>query len=102
MTQTFHSLLGWASTFCLAVCGTPQAYKSWKEGHSEGMSWEMLLLWFAGEIFLVFYAGMDFNVPVLANGLLNTAIAGIIIFYKINPRISDKTVVDILDNTSRF
>ena len=91
--ESAHSLFGWTSTICLAVCGAPQAYKSWKEGHSENMSWGMVLLWLTVEVFLVLYAAMDLNGPVLANGVLNTVISGLIVYYKVWPRTNQQSVL---------
>ena len=81
-----HATLGWVSTLCLALGGIPQAYKSWKDGHSQGLSWGMVILWLSGEVFLVAYAEPSKNWPVVVNGLLNMVIAAIILWYKVWPR----------------
>lgn len=81
-----HNLLGWLSTLLLTFGSVPQVYKTWKEGHSNGLSIGMMYMWFFGEVFLILYSLSDKNWPILANGLLNSLMAGYILKYKIWPK----------------
>ena len=38
-------LLGWIGSLCLAICALPQAWQSFKEKNSNGISWGFLMLW---------------------------------------------------------
>lgn len=48
-------MIGWLGSILLAFCGAPQAFKSFREGHSEGLDITFLILWTFGELF-TFYA----------------------------------------------
>ena len=37
-------------SIAFAICGLPQAIKSIKDGHSDGISWGFLVLWIIGEV----------------------------------------------------
>jgi uncharacterized protein with PQ loop repeat len=81
-------VLGWVGGALLALCGLPQAIKSWKDGHSDGISDSFLWMWFIGEVFLLIYIlfkhGLD--LPLVANYLINLFFIVIIIKYKYKPR----------------
>lgn len=52
LTESCLEFLSWIGTFVLIIRGLPQAVRSWKEGHSNGLSGQMLWLWLIGS-FLV-------------------------------------------------
>ena len=79
-------LIGWVGAFFLSICGAPQAYKSHKEGHSDGMSWGLLFLWGIGEVFLAIYVAFNWNWPLMINYLSNIVVVSIMLYYKVNPR----------------
>ena len=78
-------ILGWLGSICLAVCAIPQAWMSYKEKHSEGISFAYLLLWAFGEVFALAYVYDKLDLPLLLNYATNILVLGIIIYYKIKP-----------------
>lgn len=46
-------LASWVGTIILVIRGLPQSYKSWKDGHSKGLSAAMLWLWLMGSSLLL-------------------------------------------------
>lgn len=83
---TLFSILGWLGSICLAVCGIPQAWLSYKEKNSRGISWAFVLLWAFGEIFALAYVYDRLDLPLLLNYSANILILAVIIYYKINPK----------------
>lgn len=74
-------------TILLATCGLPQLVKSYREGHSLGISWLFILAWFLGEIFLLIYIITESKGFILMlNYVMNTLFAGGILYYKLFPR----------------
>lgn len=78
--------LGWLGAVAFAVCAIPQAYKSWKGGHSDGISWGFLGLWTFGEICTLIYTIPKGLVPLIFNYLGNLLFLAVIIKYKVRPR----------------
>jgi len=85
---TIAEILGWLGSICLAVCGIPQAWMSYKDKHSHGISWAFLLLWAFGECFALAYVYDKLDMPLLVNYAVNIGIVGIILYYKIKPQTS--------------
>lgn len=77
---------GWLGAFCFAICGIPQAYKSYKDGHSDGISSGLLTLWIVGEISMVIYIIPKMDAPLLLNYFGNILSVGTIIYFKVRPR----------------
>lgn len=75
--------IGWTGSIMLAICGLPQAWKSYREKHSHGISWGFLWLWFLGEIFTWIYILPKMDLPLLVNYSLNILFLMIITYYKI-------------------
>jgi uncharacterized protein with PQ loop repeat len=77
-------LLGWVAGILFAICAVPQAYQSWKDGHSDGVNYVFLYMWLFGEILMQIYVvlkhGMD--LPLLVNYWLNTLFILVILKYK--------------------
>lgn len=48
-------ILGFLGSFFLGVHSIPQAWKSFKDGHSDGLSHGLVWLWVLGEIFMTLY-----------------------------------------------
>lgn len=82
----FILLMGWIGSLCLSVCGLPQAWLSFKEKSSDGISWGFLLLWGFGELFGISYVVDKADAPLIVNYATNILIIGVILYYKINPR----------------
>jgi len=79
-------LIGWLGSIAFSICGLPQAYKSYKEGHSEGISWGFLGLWLFGEIATLVYIIPKQHLPLIFNYLGNLLFISVILFYKVKPR----------------
>lgn len=75
--------IGWLGSICFAVCGIPQAYKSYKEGHSNGSSIYFLLLWLMGEVMTIIYIIPKMDIPLLFNYSMNLSALVIILRYKL-------------------
>lgn len=80
-------ILGWMGSICLAICGVPQAWMSYKDKHSHGISWAFLLLWAFGELFALGYVYNKLDAPLLLNYSINILIVGLILYYKIKPSV---------------
>jgi len=78
--------LGWIGSIMLAICGLPQAYKSYKDKHSDGISWGFLFLWGFGELFTLAYIVPKFDYPLILNYSINLIFIGIIVKYKFSPK----------------
>jgi uncharacterized protein with PQ loop repeat len=96
--MSIFEILGWLGSICLAICGIPQAWQSFKDKHSHGISWGFVLLWAFGEIFALAYVYDKLDLPLLLNYATNILILGVILFYKINP----KNTVDYDKEVRRF
>ena len=84
--MSVFEILGWLGSICLAICGIPQAWQSFKDKHSHGISWGFVLLWAFGEIFALAYVYDKLDLPLLLNYATNILILAVILFYKINPK----------------
>ncbi len=85
-SMTIFEILGWLGSICLAICGLPQAWQSYKDKNSEGISWGFILLWAFGEVFALAYVYDKLDLPLLLNYATNILILGVILYYKINPK----------------
>ena len=81
------SIIGWLGSICLAICGVPQAWTSYKDKHSHGISWAFLLLWAFGEIFALAYVYDKLDLPLLMNYSVNILILSIILYFKLKPQV---------------
>lgn len=92
--MSLAEILGWLGSICLAVCAIPQAWMSFKDKHSEGISWAFLLLWAFGEVFALAYVYDKLDLPLLLNYATNILVLGVILYYKIKPSNSTETSLD--------
>ena len=83
---TIAEILGWLGSICLAICGMPQAWMSYKDKNSHGISWAFLLLWAFGELFALSYVANNLDGPLLLNYGVNILIIAIILYYKVSPK----------------
>lgn len=90
LNMSIFEILGWLGSICLAICGIPQAWQSYKEKHSEGISWGFILLWTFGEIFALAYVYDKLDLPLLLNYATNILILAVILYYKLKPGIEYK------------
>ena len=80
-------VLGWIGSALFALCAVPQAWQSWKQKHSDGLSWSFLLMWFFGEVLTIIYVSQKEDVlPLLANYCFNIILLLIILWYRIFPQ----------------
>lgn len=79
-------LIGWISAIAFAICGAPQAYKCYKEGHGEGLAWSFLILWYIGEVFGLIYVIQFASAPLIINYTFNVLFVSIILRYRAFPR----------------
>lgn len=87
--MSIFEILGWLGSICLAICGIPQAWQSFKDKHSHGISWGFVLLWAFGEIFALAYVYDKLDLPLLLNYATNILILAVILYYKIKPKTTD-------------
>lgn len=78
-------VIGWVGGLMLAICGAPQAWVSYKQKHSEGISWSFIMLWLLGEIFTLAYIWPSSQWPLIFNYSSNIAFLLIITWYKAFP-----------------
>lgn len=75
-------IIGWIGAICFSVCAAPQAYKSYKEKSSEGISILFLGLWYVGELFTLMYVSLTTaQLPLIVNYVFNIICILIIIYY---------------------
>ena len=90
LNMSIFEILGWLGSICLAICGIPQAWQSYKEKHSEGISWGFILLWTFGELFALAYVYDKLDLPLLLNYATNILILVVILYYKFKPGVEYK------------
>ena len=80
--------IGWVGGILFAFCGLPQAYLSYKQGHSNGVANLLLIMWGLGEVLSLIYVllkhGLD--LPLTFNYLMNLFFIVVISYYKFFPR----------------
>ena len=86
-------LCGWFSSICFAVCGVPQAILSFRQKHSDGVSWLFLILWILGEISGSVYAIDIGAYPLLLNYVVSFVCACVIVYYKIFSYVSPDAII---------
>lgn len=89
LNMSLFEILGWLGSICLAICGLPQAWQSYKDKHSEGISWGFILLWTFGELFALAYVYDKLDLPLILNYATNILILGVILYYKMKPSIKE-------------
>lgn len=78
-------LIGWLGAALFCFCGAPQAYASWNQGHSRGISAGFLFMWGAGEVLTLTYVlgSVGINLPLLCNYAFNLVFLSVIGYYKL-------------------
>tara|TARA_R110000868_G_scaffold87240_1_gene244124 strand:+ start:130 stop:402 length:273 start_codon:yes stop_codon:yes gene_type:complete len=84
-------LIGYIGSICLALCAIPQAWLSYKQGHSQGISIYFLLMWTLGELFTLVYVIPMLNAPLILNYSGNVLFLAVIWKYKLLPKKSVET-----------
>lgn len=85
MFESAVSIAGWVGSVCFALCGLPQAMKSVKDKHSDGLANGLLWLWFVGEVLTLVYVLPQKDWPLVFNYVVNLACLLVIIRYKLWP-----------------
>src|SRR5690606_7815513 len=83
-------VIGFIGGLFLALCAVPQAYKSYQDGHANGMSHSFIWLWCLGEIAMLAYILGKYQFSdlwLILNYTVNTVIIFVIIKYKYFPRV---------------
>lgn len=80
--------IGWLGSMLFAFCGAPQAYQSWKEGHSDGIAPLFILMWGLGEVLTLTYVMLKhgWDLPLITNYVINILFIAVIAGYKLFPR----------------
>jgi len=82
-------VLGWLGCICFVLCGVPQAWKSYRDGHSVGLTHSFLALWLGGEV--LYMSGMMLKFGwvhwIMWNGLISMVVISVISYYRIWPRV---------------
>lgn len=78
-------LIGWVGSLCFAICGAPQAWLAYKQGHSRGISWGFLLLWISGEVMTLTYVIPKIDYPLIFNYVSNLIFLSVILYFKLFP-----------------
>lgn len=81
-------VFGWLSSLLFCICGAPQAYLSFREKTSAGISTSFLLLWIGGELLGIIYILPKNDYPILINYLINLIFISIILYYKVIDKLS--------------
>lgn len=83
-------LCSWLGTFILVTRGLPQALKSWRDGHSRGLSAQMLWLWLLGSILVLPHLLLLYNVALILVYCANIVFILVMLKYFYFPRESQK------------
>ena len=85
-------IFGWAGSILLAVCGAPQAHRSFMQKRTVGIAPSFLWMWFLGEVLTLFYILLGrFSLPLAVNYGVNIGFIGIIIYYYYFPKGINKS-----------
>jgi uncharacterized protein with PQ loop repeat len=79
-------VFGWIGAAGFAVCGIPQAYQSFKDGHTKGLNWGFLGTWSIGEICMLIYILPTGNLPLILNYVGNGICLAVMVWYKVFER----------------
>lgn len=74
--------IGYLGGILLTICGIPEVVRTIKDGRAH-LGWNMLILWFLGEIFMIGYAIYLMNGPLIMNYVFNFFVVAIMLYYKI-------------------
>lgn len=86
-------LIGWTSQIIFCLSGFPQAYRCWVQGHGEGLSVGLLLMWFFGEGLAIIYGLLvDLPTPIMVNYIVNFSSLLVIMKYKFFPVNNQRSV----------
>lgn len=86
--------IGWAGSIFFAISAAPQAWKSYKDGNSDGLAWWFLLLWLAGEICYITATLVKFGLVgwMMFNYIFGTMFLLMLIWFKLNPEKKNERI----------
>ena len=87
--EQFMVYIGYMGSCLLAICAAPLAWRSFRDGHSEGIDGLALICWSLGELLTLVYVLYLWNGALILNYGLNFLFLCVIVRYKLKPRISD-------------
>lgn len=76
---------GWAGSIMFALSAVPQAWRSYRQGHSHGIGWPLIVMTLIGEVLSLSYALPRHLWPLTMNYLVNIAAMSIIGWFKARP-----------------
>lgn len=79
-------VIAWIGSILLALCGIPQAIKSFREKHADGLSVVFILMWFGGEILVLIYTLHLRDWALVFNYAANIALISVLVRYKFWPK----------------
>lgn len=84
--ESWAWIASWFGTTILVIRGLPQAYKSWVDGHSRGLSQAMLWLWFLGSALLLPHLILQWEVLLITVYVANILCILVMLKYFYFPR----------------
>lgn len=78
--------IGYLGGILLTICGIPEVVRTIKDGRCH-LGWNMLVLWFLGEVFMIGYAIHLMNAPLIMNYVFNFFVVAIMLYYKIKVQL---------------
>ncbi len=76
-------LIGWIGSLLFAFSAVPQAWQSYRQGHSRGISNGFLALWTVGEVLTLLYVLIKVgSAPLIVNYICNFICLLVIVKYK--------------------
>lgn len=83
----FYEVIGWIGFVCFSLSPVPQAIKSFKEKHANGVASYTLIFWMTGETACLVYVwgdkGFWSHLPLVMNYIFNIVFIAVIVYYKI-------------------
>jgi uncharacterized protein with PQ loop repeat len=76
-------VFAWIGAIFLGGCALPQAWQSYREGHSRGLAWGFIGSWFIGEVSMLIYIVPMRDPALIFNYVLNFVLLLIMLRYKI-------------------
>lgn len=81
----YMDLIGYVSGIMLALCGLPEAIRSYKNKRCD-IGWGLLIMWMLGEIGLLIYETKTLAIPRILNYSCNIIFISVMIFYKVKKK----------------
>jgi lipid-A-disaccharide synthase-like uncharacterized protein len=96
------TLVGYLGGFLFAICAFPELYKTIVNKRCD-IGWGMLILWFVGEVLMLFYSFWLADFPLIINYVSNFIIVTILLTFKIktmnwNPSDGAESAEELLED----